>query len=127
MGRVGRRKTVRILILVAAAELNIIYHYADCVSVQVHHVVVCVQSSRHLVFVVYEPAQDAQVHHLEELQVADSKTIPPHASDLFHWTAPLHDAWIDDSPHLQPVAHPRRGSMTPSPNVGVPVTILDNV
>ena len=62
-----------------------------------------VQSPGHVVPVVHESAQDSQVHHLEELQVADSETVPVGVIDLFHWTTYLHDARSHDNQIIQPV------------------------
>jgi len=60
--------------------------------------------------VVHESTQDAQVHHLEELQVVDSKTVHRAVNSLLHWTAHLHNARSDDAPHIQPVVSAvRRG------------------
>ena len=52
----------------------------------------CIQSSGHVVLVVHEPAEDSQVHHLEELQVAHSQTIHPAVDYSFRCTYALHDA-----------------------------------
>jgi len=54
--------------------------------------------------VVHEPAQDSQVHHLEELQVAHSENISPLVTCLFHWTSRLHVAGSHDNENAQSVA-----------------------
>ena len=72
----------------------------DCV-VQVKYFDVHVQSSRHIVLVVHESTQDAQVHHLEELQVADSEAVHRGVNYLLHWTDDLHDARSHDAQHIQ--------------------------
>ena len=53
---------------------------------------------------VHEPAQDSQVHHLEELQVAHSENISHLTIDLFHWTCHLHVARSHDTSSDEPVA-----------------------
>jgi len=57
-------------------QLNVTDEYVTC---SLH-----VQSAGHVVPVVHEPAQDAQVHHLEELQVAHPQDIPAPAADRLH-------------------------------------------
>jgi len=55
-----------------------------------------IQSARHVVLVVHEPTEDAQVYHLEELQMAHSETVPPRITDMFHWSSHLHVAGSPD-------------------------------
>ena len=62
------------------------------------------QSAGHVVLVVHESAQDSQVHHLEELQVAHSQNTPRPSAHLLHWTCHLHAARSHDTSSAQPVA-----------------------
>jgi len=61
----------------------------------------CVQSSGHVILMVHEPAQDAQVHHLEELQVVDSEDIDRAVDPAVYCADDLHHARSHHIQHVQ--------------------------